>query len=160
MSSQARPVFAPLDMYSFASYVVSFRVTCWMFIILWLTYFILFNFLFRSASTSENISIATEFNFLAVSSSWYGYHCGCYGQSFGLLFAGFWVYLSLSFNETWLCSISKLPVVLQGLQVDVIIWHRMIYHLSGKAVAMYFYNSTAKAYVCNQGGTVPFFLQG
>ena len=36
--------------------------------------------------------------------------------------------------------------------------HRMALHLSGKVVALYLDNSTAKAYLCNQGGTVSPFL--
>ena len=32
--------------------------------------------------------------------------------------------------------------------------HRMAFHLSGKAVALYLDNGTAKAYLCNEGGTV------
>ena len=32
--------------------------------------------------------------------------------------------------------------------------HRMAFHLSGKVVALHFDNSTAKAYLCNQGDTV------
>ena len=40
---------------------LSFGVTCWICIIFWLTYFVLFIFPFRSASTSETVSVATEF---------------------------------------------------------------------------------------------------
>ena len=36
--------------------------------------------------------------------------------------------------------------------------HRMAFHLSGKVVALHLDNSTAKAYLCNQGGTVSSFL--
>ena len=36
--------------------------------------------------------------------------------------------------------------------------HRMAFHLSGKVVALHFDNSTAKAYLCNQYGTVSPFL--
>ena len=35
---------------------------------------------------------------------------------------------------------------------------RMAFHLSGKVVALHLDNSTAKAYLCNQGGTVSPFL--
>ena len=38
--------------------------------------------------------------------------------------------------------------------------HRMVFHLSGKVVALHLDNSTAKAYLCNQGGTVFPFLPG
>ena len=36
--------------------------------------------------------------------------------------------------------------------------HRMAFCLSGKVVALHLDNSTAKAYLCNQGGTVSLFL--
>ena len=36
--------------------------------------------------------------------------------------------------------------------------HRMAFYLSDKVVALHFDNSTAKAYLCNQGGTVSPFL--
>ena len=36
--------------------------------------------------------------------------------------------------------------------------HRMAFHLSGKVVVLHLDNSTAKAYLCNQGGTVSPFL--
>ena len=34
----------------------------------------------------------------------------------------------------------------------------MTFHLSGKAVALYLDNSSAKAHLCNQGSTVPLSL--
>ena len=41
------------------------------------------------------------------------------------------------------------------------ILNRMAFHLSGKVVALHLDNSTAKAYLSNQGGTVtPFFQAG
>ena len=39
-----------------------------------------------------------------------------------------------------------------------IMLHRMAFCLSGKVVALHLDNSTAKAYLCNQGGTVSPFL--
>ena len=36
--------------------------------------------------------------------------------------------------------------------------HKMAFHLTGKVVALHLDNSTAKAYLCNQGGTVYPFL--
>ena len=35
---------------------------------------------------------------------------------------------------------------------------RMAFHLSGKVVSLHLDNSTDKAYLCNQGGTVSTFL--
>ena len=37
--------------------------------------------------------------------------------------------------------------------------HRMAFHSSGKVVAMHLCNSTAKAYLCNQGDTVSLSFQ-
>ena len=36
--------------------------------------------------------------------------------------------------------------------------HRMAFHLSGEVVALYLDNGTAKAYLCNQVGTVSPFV--
>ena len=47
-----------MDMHNFANCVVSFGVTCWMFIIFLLTYFASFIFLFSSASTLEIVLAA------------------------------------------------------------------------------------------------------
>ena len=49
-------------------------------------------------------------------------------------------------------------IALQELQAVAIILCRMAFYLSGKVVALYLDNSTAKAYLCNQGGTVSPFL--
>ena len=49
-------------------------------------------------------------------------------------------------------------IALQELQPIAMMLHRMAFCLSGKAVALHLDNSTAKAYVCNQGGTVFPFL--
>ena len=43
-------------------------------------------------------------------------------------------------------------------QAIALMLHRMSINLSGKVVALYLDNSTAKAYLCNQGGTVSPFL--
>ena len=44
------------------------------------------------------------------------------------------------------------------LQVVAVMLHRMAFCLSGRVVALHLDNSTAKAYLCNQGGTVSPFL--
>ena len=49
-------------------------------------------------------------------------------------------------------------IALQELQAIAMMLHRMAFHLSGKVVALHLDNSTAKAYLCNQGGTVSPFL--
>ena len=49
-------------------------------------------------------------------------------------------------------------IALQELQAVAIKLHRMAFCLSGKVVALHLDNSTAKAYLCNQDGTVSPFL--
>ena len=49
-------------------------------------------------------------------------------------------------------------IALQELQAVAMILHRMAFCLSGKMVALHLDNNTAKAYLCNQGGTVSPFL--
>ena len=49
-------------------------------------------------------------------------------------------------------------IALQELQAIAMMLHRMAFCLSGKLVALHFDNNTAKAYLCNQGGTVSPFL--
>ena len=49
-------------------------------------------------------------------------------------------------------------ITMQELQAVAMMLHRMAFQLSGKVVALYLDNSTAKAYLCNQGGRAsPFF---
>ena len=71
-------------------------------------------------------------------------------------FQGSW--LPLSVSGAWSGSLSRAHIALQELQAVAIMLHRMAFHLSGKVVALHLDNSTAKAYLCNQGGTVPPFL--
>ena len=49
-------------------------------------------------------------------------------------------------------------IALQELQVIAMMLHRIAFHLSDKVVALHLDNCTAKAYLCNQGGTVSPFL--
>ena len=44
------------------------------------------------------------------------------------------------------------------LQAVAMMLCKMAFHISGKMVALHLDNSTAKAYLCNQGGTVSLFL--
>ena len=49
-------------------------------------------------------------------------------------------------------------IALQKLQVVAMMVHRLAFYLSCKVVALHLDNSTATAYLCNQGVTVsPFF---
>ena len=52
----------------------------------------------------------------------------------------------------------KAHIALQESQAFTTMLHRMAFCLSGKVVALHLDNSTAKAYLCNEGGTVSPFL--
>ena len=66
--------------------------------------------------------------------------------------------LPLSVSGAWSGSLSRAHIALQELQAVAIMLCRMVFHLSGKVVALHLDNSTAKAYLCNQGGTGSPFL--
>ena len=66
--------------------------------------------------------------------------------------------LPLSVSGAWSGSLSRAHIALQELQAVAIMLHRMAFCLSGKVVALHLDNSTAKVYLCNQGGTVSPFL--
>ena len=66
--------------------------------------------------------------------------------------------LPLSVSGPWSGSMWRAYIVLQELQPVAKMLHRMAFCLSGKVVALHYGNSTAKAYLCNQGGTVSPFL--
>ena len=74
----------------------------------------------------------------------------------GLLFQGSG--LPLSVSVSWSGSICRAHIAFQELQAVAMMLHRMAFHLSGKVVALHLDNSMAKAYLCNQGGTVSSFL--
>ena len=66
--------------------------------------------------------------------------------------------LPLSVSGAWSGSLCRAHIALQELQAVAVMLCRMAFCLSGKVVALHLDNSTAKAYLCNQGGTVsPFF---
>ena len=57
-------------------------------------------------------------------------------------------------------SMCRAHIALQELQAIAVMLHSMAFCLSGKVVDLHLDNSTAKAYLCNQGGTVSPFLSG
>ena len=69
------------------------------------------------------------------------------GSGFPLLVSG-----------SWLGSLSRAHIASQELQAVAIMLHRMAFCLYGKVIALNLDNSTAKAYLCIQGGTVSPFL--
>ena len=66
--------------------------------------------------------------------------------------------LPLSVSCAWSGSFSRAHIALQELQAVAVMLHRMAFHLSGNVVVLHLDNSTAKVYLCNQGGTVSPFL--
>ena len=66
--------------------------------------------------------------------------------------------LPLSVSGAWSGSLSRAHIALQELQAVAIMLCRMAFCFSCKVVALHLDNSTAKAYLCNQGGTVSPFL--
>ena len=66
--------------------------------------------------------------------------------------------LPLSVSGSWSGSMCRVHIALQELQAVAMMLHQMAFCLSGKVVSLHLDNNTAKAYLCNQGGTVsPFF---
>ena len=66
--------------------------------------------------------------------------------------------LPLSVSGAWSGSLSRPHIALQELQAVAIMLHKMAFCLSGKVVALHLDNSTVKAYLYNQGGTVSPYL--
>ena len=48
----------------------------------------------------------------------------------------------------------KVNIALQEPQAVSLMLHRMVFHLTGKVVALHMDSNTAEAYLCNQGGRV------
>ena len=66
--------------------------------------------------------------------------------------------LPLVVSGSWSGSMCRAHIALQELRAIAMMLHRIVFCLSHKVVALHLDNSTAKAYVCNQGGTVSPFL--
>ena len=66
--------------------------------------------------------------------------------------------LPSSVSGPWSGSICRDHIALQELHTIAMMLYRMAFHLFGKVVALHLDNSTVKAYLCNQGGTVSPFL--
>ena len=66
--------------------------------------------------------------------------------------------LPLLVSGAWSGSLCRAHIALQDLKAVAIMLCRMAFHLSDKVVALHLDNSTPKAYLCNQGGTVSLFL--
>ena len=66
--------------------------------------------------------------------------------------------LPFSISGSWSSSMYWDHIALQELQAIAMMLHRMAFCLCGKVVALHLDNSTTKAYLCNQEGTVSPFL--
>ena len=66
--------------------------------------------------------------------------------------------LPLLVSGSWSGSLCRAHIALQELQAVATMLRRMAFCLSGKVIALHFDDSTAKAYLYNQGGTVSPFL--
>ena len=66
--------------------------------------------------------------------------------------------LPLWVSGAWSGSLCRAHIAFQELQAVAMMLCRMAFCLSGKVVVLHLDNSTAKAYLCNQGGTVSPFL--
>ena len=66
--------------------------------------------------------------------------------------------LPLSVSGPWSGSMCRAHIALQELQAVAMMLCQMAFHLSGKVVALHLDNSTAKAYLSNESGTVSPFL--
>ena len=68
------------------------------------------------------------------------------------------LFLPLLLSGSWSGSICWAHIAFQELHTLTMMLCRMAFHISGKVVNLHLDNSTAKAYLCNQGGTVSPFL--
>ena len=66
--------------------------------------------------------------------------------------------LPFSVSGPWSGPMCRAHIALQELQAIAMMLCKMAFYLSGKVVTLHLDNSTAKAYPCNQGGTVSPFL--
>ena len=109
-------VWSPFGMTNFLSLNIHNFSTHWMYIILHLTYFV---FHFSSASTSENVSVATESSSLAISYSWWGNYYGSTHNHWTSYFQGF--------CGTWSDFMHKAHIGLQELNTAVPMIHKMAF---------------------------------
>ena len=124
MSLLERAIFVPMDIHSFAVCVTWFRVTCWMFIISLLTYFIPFAFLYQLCINFGDLSCkGIQFSCSCLFLMWLSSQMLC--PLLGLIFSGFW--FTLSFYRTWSGSICTVHIAFQKLQVVVLMLHRLAF---------------------------------
>ena len=142
-----------------STYAVSFRVTCYVFIILPSIYFHMFFFpsphyvKLEWLAYLQKIPVPLQFPLPDVIIA-----TDATPTHWAFIFRGSG--LSLLISGSWLGSLCRAHIALQDIQAIAMMLCRMAFHLSGKVVALHLDNSTAKAYLYNQDGTVsPFLFQ-
>ena len=130
-------------------FCVSFRVTCWMFIILWFTCFCSsYLFFSNSASTSKIVSVASgvqfHSDFLFPDMVLLLILCPVIGPFYFQISE-----LPLSCSRVWSGSMCKIDIILQELRTVLLMLQRMAFDLLCKVVSVHLDNSTIKAYLCN-----------
>ena len=139
------------------TYAMLFRVTCYMFTILPHNLFSCVHFspsslhqLDRLAKLQQSpVPLQFPLPDVVIATDATPTHWAFYFQGSGL---------PLSVSGTWSGSLSRAHIALQELQAVAVMLRSMAFCLSGRVVALHLDNSTAKAYLCNQGGTVSPFL--
>ena len=142
-----RLIFAPMATANCGTCVVSFRVTCYMFPTL-LTIYFMCSFSLSSLCQLELLShlqqspVPLQFPLpeVVIATDARPTHWAFYFQGSGL---------PLSVSGSWSGFMCRVHIALQELQA---------FCLCGKVVALHLDNSMAKAYLCNQCGTVSPFL--
>ena len=134
--------------------VMSFRMTC----TLWLNSFLLSTFPLQLCINWTGYLICNRTQFLCNFHflMWLLLQMPC------LVIWAFYFHNSgfpLSVSGSWSGSMCRAHIALQELQAVVMMLHRLAFQLPGRVVVLHLDNSTVKAYLCNQGGTVsPFSL--
>ena len=129
------------------TYVMPFRMTCYMFTILPPIYFHMFIFPIPPYISWEwlahlqqsRVPLQFPLSDVVIATDAMPTHWAFYFQGSGL---------PLLVSGSWLDSLCRAHIAMQELQAIAMMLHRMAFHLSGKVVALHLDNSTAKAYPC------------
>ena len=152
MSFLGKANFMPMATPNCRKCVMSFRVTCWLFITLLPTCFLLSPFPFQFYINWNSYLICNRVQFL----------CNFHFMMWLLL------QMPCPLIGPFIFRVLVCPCQLMHPGLVLCVWLilpcksfrlcKMAFHLSGKVVALHVDNSIAKAYLCNQGGTLSPFL--
>ena len=148
--------FVPMDRHNFSGCAMSFRVTCWVFMILLLVYFFLFHFSLpvhhqlQSLSQLQQSPVPLQFPLphVVIATDAMPHFWACFQDSG----------VPVSCCITLPTSMCKGHIALQELQAVSLMLHKMAFWLSCKVVALHLDSGTAKAFICNQSNTASPFL--